>query len=167
LTEFRNRRSHLAQPVRIGEAAQLTNLSVRTLRHWDEVGLVIPRGRTDGGYRLYTEADVQRLLIVRYMKPLGLSVDEMHQLLTMRDRFLGADPERLQPDEQEARSALAKIAEDADHRALRLMAHLSEVLDFAARLRLELESASPSLGGTMPQQPVSTERAAEEEQTAS
>jgi hypothetical protein len=100
------------------------------------------------------------------MKPLGLSVDEMHQLLSLRDRFLGADLQQLQPEEQEARSALEKLAEDADHRAVRLMAHLSEVLDFAARLRLELESAVPALGGARPQQAVGSQRAPAEEQPA-
>jgi hypothetical protein len=47
----------------IGEVAARTELSLRSLRHWDEVGLLRPSGRTDGGFRLYTEADVEKILL--------------------------------------------------------------------------------------------------------
>lgn len=73
--------------VHIGAVAERTGLSLRTLRHWDEVGLVTPSGRTDGGFRLYTEADVERILLVRRMKPLGFSLDEMAELLDVADRL--------------------------------------------------------------------------------
>ncbi|MGI5190938.1 MerR family transcriptional regulator [Promicromonospora sp. CA-289599] len=80
----------------IGAVAERTGLSLRTLRHWDEVGLVTPSGRTDGGFRLYTESDVERILLVRRMKPLGFSLDEMADLLDVTDRLaagqaVGAD----------------------------------------------------------------------------
>lgn len=71
----------------IGAVAERTGLSLRTLRHWDEVGLVTPSGRTDGGFRLYTESDVERILLVRRMKPLGFSLDEMADLLDVTDRL--------------------------------------------------------------------------------
>jgi MerR family copper efflux transcriptional regulator len=71
----------------IGAVAERTGLSLRTLRHWDEVGLVTPSGRTDGGFRLYTEPDVDRILLVRRMKPLGFSLDEMADLLDVTDRL--------------------------------------------------------------------------------
>lgn len=73
--------------VHIGAVAERTGLSLRTLRHWDEVGLVTPSGRTDGGFRLYTEDDVERILLVRRMKPLGFSLDEMAELLDVADRL--------------------------------------------------------------------------------
>lgn len=71
----------------IGTVAERTGLSLRTLRHWEEVGLVTPSGRTDGGFRLYTELDVERILLVRRMKPLGFSIDEMAGLLDVADRL--------------------------------------------------------------------------------
>jgi DNA-binding transcriptional MerR regulator len=73
--------------VHIGAVAERTGLSLRTLRHWDEVGLVTPSGRTDGGFRLYTESDVERILLVRRMKPLGFSLDEMAELLDVAGRL--------------------------------------------------------------------------------
>ena len=67
----------------IGEVAARTELSLRSLRHWDEVGLLRPSGRTDGGFRLYTEADVDKILLIRRMKPLGFTLDQMSA--AMRD----------------------------------------------------------------------------------
>lgn len=61
----------------IGEVASRTELSLRSLRHWDEVGLLRPSGRSDGGFRLYTEVDVEKILVIRRMKPLGFTLDEM------------------------------------------------------------------------------------------
>ncbi|MBT2275028.1 MerR family transcriptional regulator, partial [Rhodococcus qingshengii] len=67
--------------IQIGEVAERTELSIKTIRHYDDVGLVTPTERSVGGFRLYTETDVQRLLVIRRMKPLGFTLDEMRQLL--------------------------------------------------------------------------------------
>jgi MerR family copper efflux transcriptional regulator len=67
----------------IGEVAARTDLSLRSLRHWDQVGLLRPSGRTEGGFRLYTEADVEKILLIRRMKPLGFTLSEMSD--AMRD----------------------------------------------------------------------------------
>lgn len=71
--------------LQIGVVAALTELSLRTLRHYDDVGLVAPSARSAGGFRLYTEDDVQRLRTIRRMKPLGFTLDEMKQLLQSPD----------------------------------------------------------------------------------
>jgi DNA-binding transcriptional MerR regulator len=80
----------------IGELADKTGLSLRTIRHYDEVGLLKPSGRTEGGFRLYTQNDLTRLLLIRRMKPLGFSLDEMTDLLrvvdTLRRHNTNADP---------------------------------------------------------------------------
>jgi MerR family copper efflux transcriptional regulator len=69
----------------IGEVAARTELSLRSLRHWDEVGLLRPSGRSEGGFRLYTEADVDKILLIRRMKPLGFTLEEMGELLAAID----------------------------------------------------------------------------------
>lgn len=69
----------------IGEVADRTGLSLRTLRHWEEMGLVTPTGRSDGGFRLYAEEDVQRVLLARALKPADFSLDELHEVLRLRD----------------------------------------------------------------------------------
>lgn len=67
--------------LQIGQVAARTELSIATVRHYDEVGLVTPSERSAGGFRLYTEADVDRLLVIRRMKPLGFTLTEMKELL--------------------------------------------------------------------------------------
>ncbi|MEH6792991.1 MAG: MerR family transcriptional regulator [Rhodococcus sp. (in: high G+C Gram-positive bacteria)] len=71
--------------MQIGQVAQRTELSIRTVRHYDDVGLVAPSARSAGGFRLYTETDVERLLVIRRMKPLDFTLAEMKQLLESLD----------------------------------------------------------------------------------
>jgi MerR family copper efflux transcriptional regulator len=74
----------------IGELAEKTGLSLRTIRHYDEVGLLEPTGRTVGGFRLYTQDDLARLMLIRRMKPLGFTLEEMTELLRIIDTLGGA-----------------------------------------------------------------------------
>ena len=69
--------------VQIGQVAERTGLSLRTIRFYEEQGLVIPTARSEGGFRLYSEYDVARLEVVKRMKPLGFSLEEMQELLTL------------------------------------------------------------------------------------
>jgi MerR family copper efflux transcriptional regulator len=69
----------------IGELADKTCLSLRTIRHYDEIGLLKASGRTDGGFRIYTQDDLSRLMLIRRMKPLGFSLEEMMDLLRIID----------------------------------------------------------------------------------
>lgn len=75
--------------MQIGQVAGRTELSIATVRHYDEVGLVTPSARSTGGFRLYTEADVDRLLVIRRMKPLGFTLTEMKDLLDSLDILNG------------------------------------------------------------------------------
>ncbi|MFI7583838.1 MerR family transcriptional regulator [Kocuria sp. M1N1S27] len=68
--------------LQIGELAERTGLSQRTIRHYDEVGL-LPASRTGGGFRVYTETDVHRLGHIKAMKPLGFTLEEMAELLDL------------------------------------------------------------------------------------
>ena len=73
----------------IGELAEKTGLSLRTIRHYDEVGLLKASARTDGGFRLYSPDDLTRLMLIRRMKPLGFTLDEMMALLKVIDTLQG------------------------------------------------------------------------------
>lgn len=66
---------------KVGQLAHLTGLTVRTLHHYDHIGLVSPSGRTASGHRLYEDADVQRLYQVLALRQLGLSLDEVASLM--------------------------------------------------------------------------------------
>lgn len=63
--------------LRIGEVARRTGLTHRTLRHYDEIGLLSPSGRTDVDYRLYSRDDLVTLLAISNLKGLGLSLSEI------------------------------------------------------------------------------------------
>jgi len=106
----------------IGELAERVGLSLRSLRHWDDVGLVHASGRTDGGFRLYTAADEERVRLIMRMKPFGFSLEELAELA---DAIEGspADPLAALPAERaewfrtemhERREKLARQLSDAD-----------------------------------------------------
>ncbi|MBV8929009.1 MAG: MerR family transcriptional regulator [Mycobacteriaceae bacterium] len=65
----------------VGAVAAMTGVSVRTLHHYDHIGLVVPSVRTAAGYRGYTDADVERLHVVLLYRAAGLPLDEIAALL--------------------------------------------------------------------------------------
>lgn len=73
----------------IGELAERASMSLHTIRHYDEVDLLRPSGRSVGGFRLYTDDDLHRLLVIRRMKPLGFTLEEMRQVLSIVDALPG------------------------------------------------------------------------------
>lgn len=89
---------------KIGEVAERTGLSLRTIRYYEEVGLVEPTARTEGGFRLFTDADVARLEAVMGMKPLGFSLDEMRELVDLLEAPAGSE-QRARLGEFHARAA--------------------------------------------------------------
>jgi MerR family copper efflux transcriptional regulator len=78
--------SDQAALLQIGEVAENVGLSLRTVRYYEEVGLVTPASRSEGGFRLYSDADVERLRLLKRMKPLGLSLEEMRELADLIER---------------------------------------------------------------------------------
>lgn len=82
--------------MRIGEVSDRTGLSLRTIRHYGEIGLVVPSDRSPGGFRFYTEADVARLELVKSLRPLDLSLDQIRELVETMDSAAGAtDPDEI------------------------------------------------------------------------
>jgi MerR family transcriptional regulator, thiopeptide resistance regulator len=65
----------------VKEVAQIAGVSVRTLHHYDEIGLLTPRGRTDAGYRLYDDDDLLRLQQILIGRELGLPLEKIRSLL--------------------------------------------------------------------------------------
>jgi DNA-binding transcriptional MerR regulator len=65
----------------VGAVAALTGVSVRTLHHYDHIGLVVPSVRTPAGYRGYTDADIERLHLVLVYRSVGMPLDEIRTLL--------------------------------------------------------------------------------------
>ncbi|GAA1011323.1 hypothetical protein Aple_059120 [Acrocarpospora pleiomorpha] len=73
----------------IGDVSRRTGITVRTLYHYDEIGLVRPAERTASGHRRYTASDVRRLYRVRALRRFGLSLEEIATALTRSSDDLG------------------------------------------------------------------------------
>jgi DNA-binding transcriptional MerR regulator len=71
----------MAKQLTIGEVAKRTGLSTKTIRFYEQEGFIPAVGRSDAGYRLYTEGDVWRLRLVRQFRTLGLPLDRIAALL--------------------------------------------------------------------------------------
>ncbi|TMR19308.1 MerR family transcriptional regulator [Nonomuraea turkmeniaca] len=120
----------------IGQVAARTELSLRTIRHYDEVGLVRPSARSQGGFRLYTEADVARLMVIRRMKPLGFTLEEMGELLSITDRLDNSGAAALEAAEREQLLArLGRFEQATRERCEALRTQLSRAEEFAADLQ--------------------------------
>ncbi|MBQ0886353.1 MerR family transcriptional regulator [Streptomyces sp. RM72] len=132
--------------MQIGEVATRTELSLRTIRHYEEAGLVIPSARSQGGFRLYTETDVARLMVIRRMKPLGFTLEQMRDLLDATDRLDSEDA--LDSGEREALLERVRTYQQAAAEQVeKLRVQLSRAEDFASTLDARLERSTPPVRG--------------------
>ena len=66
----------------VGAVARLAGVTVRTLHHYDEIGLLKPSDRSDAGYRRYSEADLERLQRILFYRELGFGLDQVKDAMT-------------------------------------------------------------------------------------
>ena len=118
--------------VQIGQVAERTELSIRTIRHYDDVGLIVPSARSVGGFRLYTEPDVQRLLLVRRMKPLEFTLEQMRELLEAVDTV--DDDGAARVAREQARAVIGDYRRRAGERVEVLRTQLERAEELADRL---------------------------------
>ena len=109
----------------IGELADRTGLSLRTIRHYDDVGLLPATARTDGGFRVYSEDDSERLLVIKQMKPLGFSLEEMAEILALLTE---------RPNAPGPAGRLAEILEQAAHQRDKMARNLAQADEFIVML---------------------------------
>ncbi|MFV2143921.1 MerR family transcriptional regulator [Isoptericola sp. G70] len=130
----------------IGEVSERTGLSLRTIRYYEEVGLVIPSARSHGGFRLYTDSDIARLLLVKQMKPLDFSLEEMRDLLTTLDELERDDAGTAGREATLERLSTFEAA--AELRCQSLRAQLESAEEFAGNLRRELDDRRTVVAGS-------------------
>jgi len=75
----------IAMSIRIGQFSRLTDCSVQTIRYYEKEGLLPEPSRSEGNYRLYDDAHVERLQFIRHCRSLDMTLDEVRTLLRYRD----------------------------------------------------------------------------------
>ncbi|MCW2132392.1 MerR family transcriptional regulator [Arthrobacter sp. VKM Ac-2550] len=126
-----------ARTMHIGELAEATGLSLRTIRHYDDVGLLPVTTRTEGGFRVYAQSDLERLLVIRSMKPLGFTLEEMAELLEVVDTLAdGLDHPR-------ERELLEEYIRRAHEKRDKLALNLERADDFIRNLRSNQSKPAP------------------------
>lgn len=131
--------------MKIGQVADAVGLSLRTVRYYEEVGLLVPAGRTPGGFRLYAADAVERLRVLKGMKPMGLTLGEIRELVEALDRT--ENPAELDAAAlQAARLTLTAYAQRAKGSLAELEARVREVETMQERIRARIEQldASPT-----------------------
>ncbi len=126
--------------LRIGEVAERTDLSLRSVRFYEESGLLTPEARSGGGFRLYTETQVERLMLIKRMKPLGFKVDQMRELLQASDTLRSTNSTKT--EREGARRTIREYAVLAAERCEELRKQLSRADEFA-KLLLEETLVQP------------------------
>ena len=119
----------------IGEVADRVGVSLRTVRYYEEQGLLVPQTRTAGGFRLYSDDQIERLQLITQMKPLGFTVEEMRALLHARDAL--HDPGTAADEREAATARLREFAAAAAQRCEELSVALERASELARRLRRE------------------------------
>lgn len=117
-----------AATMHIGELAERTGLSHRTIRHYDDVGLLPASTRTEGGFRVYLENDYERLMVIKQMKPLSFSLEEMADILSILalNGTEGAGTD--------AQARLTEFLEKARHQRAKMARNLAQADEFIHRL---------------------------------
>lgn len=123
----------------IGEVADRVGLSLRTVRYYEEVGLVAPERRTAGGFRLYGEEQIERLRLITQMKPLKFSLEQMGDVLSALDQLRALDTSNAA--RQSATERLGELARYAEERCAKMRRQLVGGEELAKQLLRESSSA--------------------------
>jgi DNA-binding transcriptional MerR regulator len=121
---------HMQETYSIGELSRTVNLSQRTIRYYEEIGLLHSVRRIENGKRVYTDDDIRRLKFINRLKVLGLSLAEMVEL------------EKVYRKQRNNREVIPKLIAILDERAIQidervgqLIALKTEIREYQDRLR--------------------------------
>ena len=124
--------------IKIGELAHLAEMSPRTIRYYQEIGLLHPGRRVEGGKRVFTENDLQRLKFIKRLKHLGLTLSEMHEL---------ADIYEIHKTNRKVLIRLCELlgnqVKKIDERINNLSRLKEEILNYQKKISQKLSSGNP------------------------
>ena len=123
--------------LKIGDVARLVGTTPRTIRYYEEIGLLPPAAdRPSGGHRAYGEADVERLReILRLKELLGVSLDQLRELIAAEDARAAIRAEYQRTEDPERRRELL----------LQALGHLERQLELVSARRAELDALEREL----------------------
>ncbi|MBE7733089.1 MerR family transcriptional regulator [Devosia faecipullorum] len=116
----------------IGGASEASGVKVPTIRYYEQIGLLLPPPRTDGGRRTYGQADVERLSFIRHSRELGFEIDQIRTLLQLQDR-----PEQSCADADVIAKARLSEVQDKIASLTALKAELERMLEGCSLGRVE------------------------------
>lgn len=122
--------------MRIGRLAELTATTPRTLRHYEQLGLITPSSRSSSGYRFYDASAVGRLSRISALQQLGLSLEQIAEVIDAYD----LDPRGI-AGKREVLSRLSDQLEETERRLVDLHAFRDELRTTIATMRAWLEAA--------------------------
>jgi DNA-binding transcriptional MerR regulator len=120
----------------IGELSRMVNLTQRTIRYYEEIGLLHSIRRIENGKRVYTDDDVRRLKFINRLKMLGLSLAEMVEL------------EKIYREQRNNREIIPKLIVLLDHRAAQIDDRINQLI----ALKKEIREYQVRLRGKLPQE---------------
>ena len=122
--------------LQIGEAAERSGLTQRTLRYYEERGLLPPPGRMDGGFRLYSQDDMERIERVKELKELlGFSLADIKEMLEAEDVRMQIRAGWNRDDEAEEKAKKIRIAREVTLRQIALLDQKAEKME---KMRVQL-----------------------------
>jgi MerR family transcriptional regulator, thiopeptide resistance regulator len=129
----------------VGEAARLASVSVRTLHHYDEIGLLTPSGRSPAGYRLYSTDDLRRLQQILLYRELDFGLDEIAAMLSDpdagTDEHLRRQHQLLRTRRDRAARLLTAIEREMEARKMGISLTPEEQLEIFGTDKLEEHAA--------------------------
>lgn len=117
----------------IGQLAELAGINPKTIRYWEEVGLLPEPERSGSGYRLYSREELRRLQFIRKAQALGLSLRELKEIIEIRDQ--GGLPC------EHVRRLLAQKLSELDEHIARMAAFRDELREYISEI--ERRSSDP------------------------
>ncbi len=130
------------QRYKIGKIAELTGLTLRTIRYYEEEGLLSAK-RTDGGQRYYSDQDIVYLKRIIELKELGFTLDEIKKIIRLKSSDSSGDERR----KELLRQYRAKVSEDME-KIKKLQAHVDE-LDWHVKQLERAEGSFTSCPGSL------------------
>ena len=126
--------------LQVGELAKQTGLSIRTLRYYGEIGLLVPSHRTEAEYRLYSEADIARLQQILSLRQLGFALKEIRECLENPDfslpNVINLHLAQLQEQMAVSQSLFTKLSTLAQHLQISRAASVDDLLQIMENLTM-------------------------------